>query len=321
MRRAAVIVPVILYLALLAGFWEAARHSALRPLLGTGFALVFAAFSLILAPLLAFGFGAGEWLRTYLRSPASRIAVAGLAVVPYVISAAGTGSFAWQMGAAFLLLPIALAIALELSPSSPALIPADVLVLVFLAVPFVLHWFAAAWPQPGLSGLPKLLLTDVVLYLYLVIRRLPRIGYDLRPRPADLAIGAREWLLFAPIAIVLGLALGFLNIHALVPPAARTIGALVFTFFFIALPEEFFFRGVLLNLLEGRMRPWAALLVSAVLFGLAHFNKGAVFNWRYVVLASLAGWFYGRAWQRQNRILAAVITHTLVDVTWSIWRY
>jgi hypothetical protein len=36
---------------------------------------------------------------------------------------------------------------------------------------------------------------------------------------------------------------------------------------------------------EGRRR---ALAITAVLFGLSHFNKrSALFNWRYVVLASV----------------------------------
>jgi len=56
-----------------------------------------------------------------------------------------------------------------------------------------------------------------------------------------------------------------------------------------------------------------------VLFGLAHFNKGASFNWRYVVLAAIAGIFYGRAWRARKQVLAAALTHTAVDVVWSLW--
>jgi len=43
------------------------------------------------------------------------------------------------------------------------------------------------------------------------------------------------------------------------------------------------------------------------------------FNWRYVLLAIIAGIFYGRAWLARRRIMASAITHTSVDVTWGIW--
>src|SRR5207245_1319872 len=62
-----------------------------------------------------------------------------------------------------------------------------------------------------------------------------------------------------------------------------------------------------------------SLVLAAVLFGLAHFNKAASFNWRYVVLATIAGIFYGRAWRARRQVLASSITHTAVDVVWSLW--
>jgi membrane protease YdiL (CAAX protease family) len=91
------------------------------------------------------------------------------------------------------------------------------------------------------------------------------------------------------------------------------------TFLLVAIPEEIFFRGVLQNLLESRFGRGRALALASVLFGLGHFNKGATFNWRYVILATIAGVFYGRAWREQRQILASVITHTAVDVVWSVW--
>src|SRR5437016_2011512 len=65
--------------------------------------------------------------------------------------------------------------------------------------------------------------------------------------------------------------------------------------------------------------PQGLLLFAAVLFGLSHFNKGASFNWRYLVLATIAGIFYGRAWRVRRQVLASSITHTAVDVVWSLW--
>jgi membrane protease YdiL (CAAX protease family) len=64
----------------------------------------------------------------------------------------------------------------------------------------------------------------------------------------------------------------------------------------------------------------AALGITAVLFGLSHFNKrSAHFNWRYVLLASVAGIFYGRAWRQRRRVPASAITHASVDAIWTFW--
>ena len=94
----------------------------------------------------------------------------------------------------------------------------------------------------------------------------------------------------------------------------------IFTFFFIAVPEELFFRGWLQNLLEHRIGRNRALFLTAALFGLAHFNKRAIyFNWRYVLLAAIAGIFYGRAWRNQHRVGASAVTHATVDSIWSLW--
>jgi hypothetical protein len=122
------------------------------------------------------------------------------------------------------------------------------------------------------------------------------------------------------VAIGLGLWLGFLHLHLWWPKPASVAAAFVYTFFFIALPEELFFRGWVQNLLERRMGRTSALLATAVLFGLSHFNKRALhFNWRYVVLAALAGIFYGRAWRDRRRVGASAIAHACVDTVWSQW--
>ena len=132
-------------------------------------------------------------------------------------------------------------------------------------------------------------------------------------------IGVRECSFFAPIAIALGIAIGFIVPHGGMPAASSVLAALLVTFFFVAIPEELFFRGLLQNLLEPRIGYVGSLFVTAVVFGLSHFNKPLPFNWRYVSLATIAGLFYGRAWHDRRRILSSATTHTLVDVIWSLW--
>jgi len=196
---------------------------------------------------------------------------------------------------------------------------ARVLALIVIGAPVEFRLLAGSFPHPGLSALPKFLLVDAGLYAFLVVRRLEDVGYDFRARLRDIAVGIREWAFYAPIAIGLGLALGFIAFHHVMPGAGSIISALLVTFFFVAIPEEFFFRGLLQNMLEARFGRLRALMVAAVIFGLSHFNKPLPFNWRYVLLASIAGIFYGRAWRSRRRVVASGITHTLVDVVWGLW--
>jgi hypothetical protein len=151
------------------------------------------------------------------------------------------------------------------------------------------------------------------------VRHLDGVGFDFRVRLRDVFIGLREWAIYAPVAIGLGLALRFIRFKPGLPPAANIVAGLLITFFFVAIPEEFFFRGLLQNLLEPRLGKTRALLVAATVFGLSHFNKPLPFNWRYVILAAIAGIFYGRAWLDRRRLTCSAITHTTVDVVWSLW--
>jgi len=242
--------------------------------------------------------------------------------LPYAIVAVAYGQFRWSCFALYLLMPVAISWLLyRASVADPAQHGdwRDFLVLFVLGLAVDLRWFEPAWPA-HLGVFNKMLLLDAGIYGFLAIRRLEGVGFDLRLRLADLRIGGREFVFYAPIAIVLGLTLGFLHFHAYLPTASHVVLGWLFTFFFIAVPEELFFRGWMQNLLERRFgRSWA-LMTTAALFGLSHFNKRAVhFNWRYVVLAALAGIFYGRAWRQERRVGASAVTHASVDTLWSLW--
>jgi len=242
--------------------------------------------------------------------------------VPYVLVAISQGIFRWDWFALYALLPVAVAALLW---QARAIDQAqrgnwrDLVVLAALGLAVDLRWFESAWPA-HLAVFNKMLLLDAGIYGFILVRRLDGVGFDLRLRLGDIRTGLREFGWYAPVAIALGLGLGFLHFHAAWPRSLTLAGALLFTFAFIAVPEELFFRGWMQNLLERRLGRTAALLTTAVLFGLAHFNKRAAhFNWRYVALAALAGIFYGRAWRRDRRVGASAITHALVDTVWSQW--
>ena len=317
------LVAVALYVALLAAFWFVALHFSLEKQIGGHMPSAFLGFALLFAPYWFFGFGAAELLKSKLHSSTVRVFAPGLLVIPYLIFSIPRNEFLWSYALVLFAIPVGLAALFEfLPPRTPKLCWQDALALATIGFPVEFRWLAGSFPHPGLSALPKFLLLDAALYAFLVIRELEGVGYDFRARWRDLAIGVREWAFFAPIAIGLGWALKFIAFHHTMPRASAISSALMVTFFFVAVPEELFFRGLLQNMLEARIGRSRALIVSAVIFGLSHFNKlnhGFPFNWRYVLLAAIAGIFYGRAWRSKRRLVASGTTHTLVDVVWGLW--
>jgi uncharacterized protein len=292
-----------------------------------------AAALLLLIPYFTVAFFPRAAVAWAARLPAwPQLALPALLSVPYLLVTLSTGTFHWGWFALYALLPVAIAalllLARQIDPPQETESAErgaeygtwlDLLILVVLGLAVDLRWFEAAWP-PHMAIFNKVLLLDAGIYGFVLIRQLGGTGFDLRLRLRDLGIGLREAAFCTPIALALGLALGFLHVHAVWPGFGYIAAAWIFTFFFIAVPEELFFRGWLQNLLERRLGRRGALFITAALFGLAHFNKRTTFfNWRYVVLAGVAGVFYGRAWRRYRRVGASAVTHATVDTIWSLW--
>jgi membrane protease YdiL (CAAX protease family) len=298
---------------------EVRRHTVFTGGLGASLPYAYASFALLLAPLWLFGFGAGEWLRAAIRAPLPRILAASLLGLPYLVLALPAHTLQGPTAIVMFLFPVVLAAFLELPGLPPKMVWRDAVVLAVLAATYMLGLLSGAWPYGQLAALPKLYVADVALYLYVVVRRLEGVGYSFLPRLDALLIGLREWAFFLPIGIGLGLGIGFIRFHPRLLSVWSVVIAVLATVLFVAIPEELFFRGILQNLLETRVGRRIALIMTSILFGLAHFNKGASFNWRYVLLAAIAGVFYGRAWRQRRQLLASVITHTAVDVAWSLW--
>jgi hypothetical protein len=313
-----------------------------------------AVLALELVPAAFFGLAGERVAQAAALWPRSlRIGLPVLCAFPYVFISVWHQMFSLSWLALYAILPVAIA---WLLAQAAAADPdrrgnwRDAIILLILGLPVDLRWFERAWPS-GLSGLGKLLLVDAGLYGFIVIRQLRGMGFDFHFRWTDWKTGLRELAFFAPLVIGLGLALGFIHPHANLPRPSMIL-TWVYIFVFIAVPEELYFRAWVQNLLEARLTslmavrarsdagpaatsdagpraaPVAAsrtaqslaLVITSVLFGLSHFNKrSAHFNWRYVVLATLAGIFYGRAWREKRRVPASAITHASVDAIWTLW--
>lgn len=278
------------------------------------------ALTLLLAVLFAFGLAGPRCVRaaqSLLLVP--RLLLPVVLVVPYLLVTRSAHTIALRWLLVYLcgppLVSVLLWLAARFDPEQRGHL-LDYLVLIALGLAVDLRWLQPAWPH-RLALFGKLTLLDAGLYGFLAIRRLNGVGFDLRVRLSDVRIGLREFLFYAPLAIPIGLALHFLHLHARVSHPGLVLPAWILSFIGVALPEEIFFRGWLQNLLERRIGRLAALLVTACLFGLSHFNKRTTFfNWRYVLLAALAGIFYGRAWRQDRRVAASAITHATVDTVW-----
>ncbi|HET9181853.1 MAG TPA: CPBP family intramembrane glutamic endopeptidase [Candidatus Angelobacter sp.] len=313
------------YIALLAIFWLVARFFHLKALHDYPVS-TFLGFAILFAPYWLFGFGLAPVLQRILQGLSARIAASVLLALPYFVLSLPRGTLHWQVGLALIAIPALATGALAAFPR-PAN-SADLFVLVTLGLAIDLGLLNHGWPfglpdamlwPAGLGGFPKMMMANVALYGYLVIKPVEGIGYDLTPQLADWRAGLREFLFYAPIVLSLGVLLGFIHWQGLMKRPQEFPAAWIFTFIFVALPEELFFRGLVQNLLERHMGRLRALMLASILFGLSHFNKGAVFNWRYVFLAAIAGIFYGRAWLAQRRLFASSVTHATVDTIWSIW--
>lgn len=156
------------------------------------------------------------------------------------------------------------------------------------------------------------------LSIFLLFRQLPGMKYNLPRSTRDLANLTAGFLVCALVLIALGRAIGFLPpFHWPVHPSALRLGSqYLIILAATALPEEILFRGLIQNCIAQRFgTSTATLLVSAFIFGCAHLDNGPgpLPNWRYMILATIAGVAYGKVFEKSSSIFASAGLHALVD--------
>lgn len=197
----------------------------------------------------------------------------------------------------------------------------DLIVILALWLPIELN-AGSRWIPTRAQGFLHTVAYGVALTLALVLflsfRGLKGMKYNLPSRVMDFIDPLIAFVLVAPILIGLGLALSFLPWFHLsgnwpVVRVAKTFGLI---FVATALPEEILFRSLIQNWLMQKFgSTTAVLIVASVIFGCAHLNNGPqpLPNWRYMILATIAGYAYGRVFQRASSATASMILHALVD--------
>jgi membrane protease YdiL (CAAX protease family) len=259
-----------------------------------------------------------ERLEAYFSLPKRALAGGAALLIPYVVYGAGTGT--WGPVPALKLLAITV-IVLGIYPLIPAKSQAlscqDATVLLVTAAPLYIGWYRDIWPAPVyLDVMARMFVISLAAFAMLSLRLLADVGYVWRLETGDWAEGAKQLVFFSAIGVPLGFAMRFIAWH----PRKEGIGGVAFSFagilLFIAVAEELFFRGMLQNLIEKSItNKYVARGIASAIFGLSHIHHGFP-NWRYAILAAIAGWFYGTAWHNRRSILAAALTHAAVDTLW-----
>lgn len=272
-----------------------------------------------------------------------------LLLIPYLVYALGTGAFSWGGAgklAAYIAAPTLLLLPDRLGRAD-RVGWRDFAAMLALALPVAANWLGGIWTWPqDLYFFRPLFCVCVGAYGFLVIRSLEGVGYRLLWRKGDASEGMVNLVAFSLLAIPLGMALGFLHPHSypflsreiefhflggdyslLIPKELFSVGQFGANFLgiylTIAIPEEFLFRGILQNFLVRSIRRGPrglyGLLIASAVFGASHLHHAPVPNWRYAILATLAGIFYGNAYRTRQRLSASALTHALVDAAWHFW--
>ena len=196
----------------------------------------------------------------------------------------------------------------------------DLLTVALLWLPIELAAGASLVPKPAQGFLHSVIYAVAILLglaLFLGYRGLEGMKYNLPRRAADFRLPLVAFAVTAPVLILIGIPIGFIP-----PPHLPTQGAgkmaagvgliLVGT----ALPEEILFRALIQNLLMKRFGPSARTLFAAsLIFGAAHLDNGPqpLPNWRYMILATIAGYAYGLVFQKSSSIFSSAALHMMVD--------
>jgi len=304
--------------------WYAIIELRRYPMGAPSIAAIYICLLLLFALYLAPGFAVSrEWLSGHARGLAGTSGSVAVFLVPYLIYAAGTGDFRWWSFArllAFAALPFGL---FTLAPVGrpDRMNWQDAVVLLWILTPVVFSRIGGIWSVPvNLDFMSRVYLVAVGAWSFVIIRGLNDSGYHFEWQLVILGDAFISLAWFSAIAIPLGFALHFITWNPHWRGARPFAFDYLTIFLFIAVGEELFFRGLLQNLLEGSLQSRRLAQASAsVLFGLTHIRHAPVPNWRYVILATAAGWFYGSAYRKHRSLMASATTHALVDTLWRTW--
>lgn len=157
-----------------------------------------------------------------------------------------------------------------------------------------------------------------LLFAVLLFRRPVLDKFGFLPTREEWVQGVKWFLLMIPAVLAVGFPIGFAKLRTLPDDPWRIVLAVVGTFLghyiFVALREEVLFRGMMLGKLQNALGGWQGMLAGAAIFGAVHLPFGQFPNWRFAVVATIAGWFYSKSYEATGSVRSAMVTHALTNV-------
>ena len=147
------------------------------------------------------------------------------------------------------------------------------------------------------------------------------LGLSLRRWKIDLLRGVMAYLAVLPVCVLLVLAAnaisGETDEHPILQslaegslPVGLRVLAVIVTVVLAPLAEEAFFRGIVQTTLRNLLRsPWAAILLSSVLFMIVH-GTGLLLHWPTLLALSMT---MGYNYERTGRLTPSVLIHALFN--------
>lgn len=285
---------------------------------------IYTCFLVLLALVIAPGVrGSRAFIERRLTIRHSHFILVALWCIPYLIYSTGTGDFRWVALLRLVAVALPLVAIYQLLPVRDVsrFCGQDAAVAVLLIAAVLGHALRDVWNVPlNLDFLGRLFLIVAGAWCWVFLRPLPWLGYDFFISPKVCKAAALNFIYFAVIAIPLGMTLHFIRWNPHWRGFATFGSDYLEIFLFVALLEELFFRGFLQTLISGSLKSeWKGQAIVACLFGLFHILHAPFPNWRYVVLATVAGWFYGSAFRQGGNLIAPALTHAMVDTAWRTW--
>jgi membrane protease YdiL (CAAX protease family) len=168
---------------------------------------------------------------------------------------------------------------------------------------------------PWLRQLRNLL--PPILAYYLMVRLFERRRlYEFAPRKAALHSVA-GWLVGTGILVAAALVLaipGYYSVQG-VDPHAPLLAPLLVLGIGAGVVEEIMFRGVLFRLVEESFGSWAAVVVSAIFFGLVHIANPNATWWSSLAIAVEAGLLLGMAFAWTRSLWFVIALHAAWNFT------
>lgn len=124
-------------------------------------------------------------------------------------------------------------------------------------------------------------------------------------------------LILTPIAILIILSTSYIVGYVEYDPKLpnHLLIWIINNFFFVCFAEEVIFRGFIQRNISRALAgyasiPYMNIIIVSLIFGMTHYKGGP----EYIVLASIASFFYGYIYQKTNRILYSMIAHFGVNL-------